>query len=494
MANRKPALLVVDDDSQFTALLARGLAADYEVRSAASEAEAVVSISPPPDVVLLDIRLRDADPGSREGLRLLEMFHKQYPKLPILMATAFGDIDTAVEAMRLGASDFIQKRAGVREIKSRLDHALDHARLSRRYSELENDFKLIEPRRIVGNSAAISDVKLMIEAVASEGGVTVLIRGETGTGKELVARAIHATGPRQGGPFVAVNLAALPKHTLESELFGHERGAFTDAREKRIGYFEQAHTGVLLLDEIGEIDTSVQVKILRFLEERQFHRLGGSKPIVVDVQVLTATNADLESRVRDGSFRQDLYFRLKVHQIDIPPLRHRREDIPLLVEHYMGILQKQGRKVLRVSSQAMDLLMIASWPGNIRELKNAIESAVFRAQMRGHEEVEAADLPSDLIEPPNSAIPKLRAFEFQRGDLGVEETLAWTELSLIDEAMRRTGGKKAEASRLLKYNDRFALYRRIRTLSRTFPQLMDRLPGLRTAFAVDQQTAPADEN
>jgi DNA-binding NtrC family response regulator len=334
---------------------------------------------------------------------------------------------------------------------------------------LERELQLIEPRKIVGDSPEMQEIKRFIEAVARDGNVTVLIRGETGTGKELVAHALHASGWRHHHPFVAVALTSLPTSTIESELFGHEAGAFTDARARRLGYIERAHRGVLFLDEIGDLPLEAQVKLLRFLEEREFQRVGSTEPIKVDVQVVAATNAELEARVQAGQFREDLYYRLKVHEIVLPPLRERADDIPMLVEHYLHLFRQRGKRVGRIAPDALQLLRHSSWPGNVRQLKNSIESAIFRAEVHGHQQIQASDLPDDAQKPAS-----LTHVSFQRpgeANFDIYEALARTELAYVEKALQAARGKKSEAWKFLGYNDRETLYRRVRRILEQYPQL-----------------------
>ncbi|MEM2367343.1 MAG: sigma-54 dependent transcriptional regulator [Candidatus Bathyarchaeia archaeon] len=479
----KPTLLIVDDNEDFLTSMGRALQYEYEVRYARSKVEALNSLSPPPDIVLLDLRLDDTDPDNHEGMDVLRILRRQFPQMPIVMVTAWDvEVDLAVECMKLGAVDFIQKRrVNIKEIKTRLARALEQAQLTQRVAELEKEIQLIEPREIVGKSRAIQEIKRLIKGVAQDGYVTVLIRGETGTGKELIARAIHASGWRRKGPFVAVALASLPLSMVEPELFGYERGAFTDAEERHIGYIEKAHRGVLFLDEIGDLHLEVQSKLLRFLEEREFQRLGNTEPIKVDVQVLAATNANLEERVRRGLFRKDLYYRLKVHEIYIPPLRERTEDIPLLVEHFLHLFHRRGRRVNRISSEALETLCRCPWPGNVRQLKNAIESALFWAELKGHSQIEVEDLPPDVrqvpLEQPQAEVKRIDSEGFC-----VDEALARTELACIEEALKLTRGKKTEAWKLLGYHDRFTFYRRVRRILKRYPHLVEEFPQVKTSF------------
>jgi DNA-binding NtrC family response regulator len=478
MREAKPRLLVVDDDKEFLGALSRALSSEYQVIVAASSREAVEQLSRRPDLALLDLRLDVDSPDDRSGLKLLETLRQMFPDLPVVMITAYGDVSTAVECMRLGALDFIQKPLGdIREIRPRLARAIEHSSLVLRVQQLQSDIALIEPREIVGSSAAMVRVKQAIQAAARNGDVTVLIRGETGTGKELVARAIHKSGRRGRGPFTAVSLTALPASMVEAELFGYEAGAFTDARKGHPGYLEQAERGVLFLDEIGETPPNVQTKLLRFLEEREVQRIGATRTIQIDTQVVAATNSNLEAMVSCGEFREDLYFRLRVCEIAVPSLRERREDIPEILEYLIERSRLRGHRVHSIAPAALQLLTTAPWPGNVRQMKNALESAAFSAEMGGHTTIEADDIPVGLdpTRQDRSSVPA-QARIGPGFDIGRE--VARAELGFIAEAFRLSNGKKSEAWRLLNYNDRFALHRRLRSLFRRHPELSSDFPDL----------------
>lgn len=478
----QPALLIIDDDPVFQNSLRRMLQREYEIRAARSEDEAASQFAPPPDLILLDLRLNEQNPDDRAGLTLLETLRQQHPEIPILMVTGYGDVDVAVEAMRLGASDFIQK-TGLKpnELRARIANALKSRHLTRRVAELEQELRRVDPRQIVGESQMIRNIRRIIEAVGQDGNVTVLIRGETGTGKELIARTIHAGGRRHAAPFVPVMLNALPPTMAEAELFGSEAGAFTDARERRIGYLEKAHGGILFLDEIDKADIAVQGKMLRFLEEREFQRLGSTVPIKVDAQILAATNTNLEALVEAGQFREDLYFRLKVHEIVLPPLRERAEDIPPLVAHFLELFREQGKRIYKIAPDALTMLQTFAWPGNIRQIRNTLESALFWADLHQHSQIEVDDLPADArleqARPSNSQMP-----EFQENDFDLEEALGYVELLYVEQALRAARGRKTEAWRMLGLNDRWALRRRVKRLLEQYPQLAQEFTGLRTNF------------
>ncbi len=477
-AMAKPVLLLIDDNENFRRSLAAALGRDYEVKSAASRGEARNLLTPPPDAVLLDLRLDDADPSNVEGLEFLRELRRDWPAIPVIMITGYGDVATAVECMREGAVDFVEKVADLREVRVRLERALEHARLAQRVVALEGELEIVAPRELIGDSPQMREVKALVAAAAQDGNVTVLISGETGTGKELVARAIHASGPRRSKPFVGVELAALPATTVESELFGYERGAFTGADKSHAGHLERAHGGVLFLDEIDELEHRIQTKLLRFLEERVLTRLGGSKEIAVEIQVVAATKHDLGRLVREGRFRDDLYHRLRVFEIQLPPLRERRSDIPALVEHYFQKLGGPGRGLVGLEPAAMDLLSGYQWPGNVRELRNVMEAAILKAGLRGHRRIETLDLPAELREAPR--LEAVAATE----NAALEEALASAELAEIERALQKAGGKKTEAWKLLGLNDRFALRRRAQRLLARYPHLAKNFPAVAAAYGL----------
>lgn len=490
MKSVQPRLLIVENDPEFLGAMSRALRKDYEVSAASTPDAARESLSLSPDAVLLDLRLDPAESSAEQGINVLKDIIGSYPSVPVLIMTAYGNIDTAVECMTLGAVDFIDKnRAELREITTRLRRALERANEARRLEAAERDLRLVEPRTIVGSGSAISRTKELIQAVSQDAEITTLIRGETGTGKELVARAIHATGARKDGPFVAVTLSTLPSQTAESELFGHEAGAFTDARERHIGFLEKAHGGTLFLDELGDLDLSLQAKLLRFLEEREFHRLSGKGPIRVDVQVIAATNADLEAMIKEQTFREDFYYRLSVSVIDVPPLRERMEDLPVLVDHFVGLLRERGKRVQTISTAALEALTQYHWPGNVRQLKNVIESAYFQAAMSRRTVIEIEDLRPDIRQTGGSEDSQRYAKRPGEPGFSVDQMLAWHELYYIDDAMRQCHGKKSDASKYLGYNDRFALKRRVDSIIGKYPDLLEQFPVIRDAFAKSRTTA-----
>ncbi|RME72969.1 MAG: sigma-54-dependent Fis family transcriptional regulator [Verrucomicrobia bacterium] len=368
-----PTVLIVDDEKHTREGLRQALEDDYEIYLAQNADEAFNLLDAEQfDVVITDLRM----PG-KSGMKVIDKALAAPNKAVVIMLTAYGSVESAVEAMKRGATDFLTKPVNLEKLEILIQRALRSRNLESEnrdlHQRLDRKFNL---EGIVGNSPALEKVIERVRLVAPSK-ATVLIEGETGTGKELIAQAIHQASNRSKGPFVAVHCAALPANLLESELFGHERGAFTGATERRIGRFEMADGGTLFLDEIGEINLSTQVKLLRFLEQRTFERIGSSKPITVDVRLVAATNRDLAAMVREGTFREDLYFRLNVVQITMPPLRERKEDIPLLLNHFVNLFAKEnGLEPPVFEPGAMKCLMAYPWPGNIRELRNFAENAV----------------------------------------------------------------------------------------------------------------------
>ncbi len=365
-------ILVVDDEKNIRGSL-EGILKDegYRVRGVASGEELLKQIAQTvPDLVILDVWL----PGM-DGLQALTDLKRLQPELPVIMISGHGTVETAVKATRLGAYDFIEKPLSLEKTVLAVRNALDRQRL-----ELENRAlrQTLEQRyEIVGESPAIQGLRVQIQSAAPSHG-RVLIRGESGTGKELIARAVHRQSLRADRPFVEVNCAAIPEELIESELFGHEKGAFTGATTKRRGKFDLADGGTIFLDEVGDMSLKTQAKVLRVLEEQSFERVGGSETLTVDVRVIAASNKSLEEEIRKGTFREDLFYRLNVIPFEIPPLRGRKEDIPLLAVHFLRLFsQEYGKREKALSPEAMDLLLQHLWPGNVRELRNVIERMVI---------------------------------------------------------------------------------------------------------------------
>jgi two-component system response regulator HydG len=439
MPERKQTILVVDDEPGQRAMLRAVLSAEgYQVAEAEDGAAAVADVEAHfYDLILMDVRMAQLD-----GMAALKAIKGRSPAIPVVLMTAYGTVRDAVEAMKAGADDYLTKPLDVDELKLTVARGLRHAALEEENARLRalvgHD---VDVGAIVGTSAPMRRVFEAIALVAPTE-ATVLILGESGTGKELVAQAIHANSPRRAGPFITVNCAALPETLLESELFGHERGAFTGATERRLGRFELAHGGTIFLDEIGELTPAAQTKLLRVLQSQEFERLGGSKTLKVDVRVIAATNKDLDAAVRAGQFREDLLYRLRVFPLTVPPLRERRDDIPLLAEHFLKRYAERHRRRLRgLTPRALDLLMRYDWPGNVRELEHAIERAVILA--RG-EHLTPEEWP-----PTIRAAGQAEDSACHQPPVPVGLTLKEVERELIRKTLERTGGNRTKAAEVL---------------------------------------------
>ena len=389
VAISKGRVLIVDDEANARNALAELLDdAGYSVSTAADGRTALLQLEQvDPDVVLTDLKM----PGM-DGLSLIERGRPMSPHTTFIVMTAFATIDTAVKAIKLGAESYLTKPLELDAVMAIVDRALDRTRLSREAAQLRERFDdRFQLNNILGEHPSMQRLMKNIAQVARSR-ATVLIHGETGTGKELIAAAIHQNSKRKDKPFIKLNCASLSETLLESELFGHERGSFTGAMTRREGRFKQADGGTLFLDEVSEIPASVQIKLLRFLQERELERVGGNETLKVDVRVVAATNRNLKHRVDEGRFREDLYYRLKVVQLDVPPLRVRRSDIPLLAHAFLRkYAGENDRPVQGLSEEALQHLMIYPWPGNVRELENAIERAVVMCE---NELIQRDDLPT----------------------------------------------------------------------------------------------------
>jgi two-component system nitrogen regulation response regulator GlnG len=450
-----PKLLVVDDEPSILHFFRRAFPGpDVTLLTAQSAADGLAAVERDrPDVVVLDINL-----GGESGLDTFRRVHELDPKVPVIFITGHGTADTAIEAMRLGAYEYLLKPLELDHLTDLIDRAFTISRLMRVPATLpEADESAGPSDALVGRSPTMQAVYKQIGRVAPQD-VTVLVLGESGTGKELIARAIYHYSKRAGGPFLAVNCAAIPENLLESELFGHEKGAFTGADRKRIGKFEQCHGGTLFLDEIGDMTPLTQAKILRVLQGQEFERVGGNEPIRADVRVVAATNRDLETMVAEGTFRGDLYYRLNVYTIKLPPLRDRGDDLPLLAEHFVRRFARElGKDVRSVSPEAMEVLRRYPWPGNVRELQSVVKQALLGT-------TGPVVLPEFL--PPavrREGGPAGEGAEFDFGGLTayVEGQLQagstslyadyqrLTDRHLLALVLRHTGGNLSQASRTL---------------------------------------------
>lgn len=427
-------ILVVDDEPLLREFLEETLRrAGHEPVLAEGADEALRRLAlDPPDLVLLDIRMQ-----GRDGLSLLPDLRAACPDAPVLMMTGHGTLESAVAAMRAGAFDYLTKPFSASGIELAVERALSVGALRRENADLRGRLSLQEALHpMLGRSRAMEELRAAIRLVAPTRS-TVLISGESGTGKELVARAVHEGSSRRNGPFVKLNCAAVPGGLLESELFGHERGAFTGAIGRKAGRFEEAHAGTLLLDEISEMDPALQPKLLRALQEREFYRVGGGSPVRIDVRVLATTNADLRERVRQGQFREDLFFRLEVVPLAVPPLRARRDDILLLAAHFIDQLSDEnGRPRARLTPAASALLLEHDWPGNVRELRNAVERGVILC-------------PDGQLRPEHFVLDRGPGRTTHAGSGGAGGTLAERERAWILQVLRETGGNRTAAARRL---------------------------------------------
>jgi two-component system response regulator AtoC len=430
----RPTVLVVDDEDLVRWSLGERLKLeDCDVVGAGTVAEARARWDEGVDLVLLDHRLPDG-----EGLALLGELRQADPDLPVVLMTAFSSVRDAVAAMKEGAFHYLAKPFDLDDVVPVVHQALETTRLRRELRHLRARHGVRSIEAIVGESPAMRAVKETLRKVAGSPASTVLLTGESGTGKDLAARAIHETSDRAARPFMVVTCSAVPESLLESEFFGHERGAFTDARQQRKGLFELADGGTVYLDEIGEMTPALQAKLLRFLEEKAFKRVGGSRDVTVDVRVVAATNRDLDAEVRQGRFREDLYYRLNVLPVRLPPLREREGDVPLLARHFLAGFNREFRKHLReIETDAFRRLEAHRWPGNVRELRNVLERAVLLSEGAT---LGAADLPA-LGAPPGAPGP----LSLPPGGLD----LADLERRFVIEALERAGGSPTRAAGLL---------------------------------------------
>jgi len=438
MTESKKHLLIVEDEEPLRQALAERLIEHgFEVEQAGSGEEALEQLADFAfDVVITDLRLPGVD-----GTRVLETALASYPDIIGIIVTGYGTVKDAVEAIKRGAADFVTKPFQFDELLHVVNSGLEARRLQSEnaylHEQLDQRFGL---GSMVGKSAVMQALFQLIETIAPTT-ATVLITGDTGTGKEMVARAIHQTSPRHRARFVAINCSSIPETLLDAELFGHARGAFTGAVSTRSGRIEQADGGTLFLDEVGTMPMALQMKLLRVLQEREFERLGDNRTIKVDVRIVAATNADLQKMVKEGTFREDLFYRLNVVTMHLPPLRDRPEDVPLLVKHF---LETRGADSTVVSQEAMRRLMAYNWPGNVRQLENAIERAV--AMLAGRTRIETADLPPDLQSVIAVVAPSL---DLPEDGLDLAALVARIERDLIERALARTGNNKGAAARLL---------------------------------------------
>jgi len=443
-------VLIVDDEVGARESLKIILKNDYDVFLAKNAEEAFLQIKEhAPDVILLDIILPDLD-----GLKVLERIKQNDPDIIVIMITATKTVKTAVEAMKLGAYDYVTKPFDIDEMRLIITRSLSTKALEQevKYRREEMD-KSFDFGNILAKSKGMKEIFKVVKQIADSKS-TVLIMGESGTGKELISRAIHYNSNRKNYPFVTINCAAIPETLIESELFGHEKGAFTNAIEKKLGRFEVAHQGTLFLDEIGELSLTTQAKILRFLEEKEFNRVGGSKTIKVDVRLITATNKDLSQLIKKGSFREDLYYRINVVPIVIPPLRERKEDIPILVDHFINKFNVENNKTVKgINKEALEFLMQYEWPGNVRELENLIERVIA---LTSNEYIPTNELPYSFKNIPKINGLKESVLDGKVSFLQAEEEF---EKEVILDALKRTNYIQSHAAEILGISRRILKYK-----------------------------------
>jgi len=447
----KKRLLLIDDESRVRASLKMVLEPLYDIAQASDGPEGIdIFRKESPDLVLLDIVL----PGT-DGLAVLQALRVERKSTPVIMLTGTKSVKTAVEAMKLGAVDYLSKPFDVDELRIVIDRALNSSDLEQEVTQLRAQVvKRYAFHNLIGKSQGMQDIYSKIEQVA-DSRTTVLITGESGTGKELVAKALHYNSSRRERPFIALNCAALPETLIESELFGHEKGAFTDATARRVGQFELANTGTLFLDEIGDLSPITQAKLLRVIQEREFTRIGGVQPIKVDVRIVAATNKNLDDLVRKGLFREDLYYRINVISLYLPPLRERGEDIPLIANHFLEKrLEEAQRPPIEFGKEALELLIRYPWPGNVRELENFVEQAFIWSQHAT--EITPEHLPTSM--KSSSRSPSLRD-DTLAGRMSLEKAVMEFEQEIILDALKRTNYVQTHAANLLGISRRMLKYR-----------------------------------
>ncbi|HSM91570.1 MAG TPA: sigma-54 dependent transcriptional regulator [Anaeromyxobacteraceae bacterium] len=430
-----PRLMVIDDLDSARQMMRRILSRTYEVFDFASVAEALPAVERAEfDCIVTDLRMPGID-----GLEGLKRFKAKVPGIPVLLVTAFATVETAVEAMKTGAFDYLKKPFEPEELELVVARAVEHARLRRDNARLRSELAGGEPvAGILGRSPALKGVLGILQRIAPSD-VPILVEGESGTGKDLLARAAHALSRRAAGPYLALNMSAIPENLAEAELFGHEKGAFTGAEQERAGYFAEAEGGTLFLDEIGLLPLPLQAKLLRVLQDGEFTPVGSRKPRKADVRVVAATNEDLARAVKEGRFREDLWFRLRVVPVRLPPLRERREDIPLLVEHFVRKhAVRLDRPPLAPDAAAMRALLDHSWPGNVRELEHAIERGLLLAQ---GEAITLADLPPELAPGAPAEAGGADGGRYRRA------RDAW-EQRFLEDLLREAGGSVGKAAEL----------------------------------------------
>ncbi len=442
-----PSVLVIEDEDVVRSALARRLEQQgYAVAASATATEGFKQLEDgTTDLVLLDYRLPDA-----EGLEVLERIRKGWPDVPVIMMTAFTNVETAIQAMRLGAHNYISKPFTLDEMMVVVDKALEtrllRSEVDRIRSTQLNEFGF---DRLLARSPSMMEIVQLLRHLVASQARTILLQGESGTGKDLAAKVIHYNGARAERPFMNITCTALPEPLLESELFGHERGAFTDARQQKQGLFELADGGTIFLDEIGDMPVPLQSKLLRFLEEKTFRRVGGTKDLRVDVCIIAATNRDIRALVEQGKFREDLFYRLNIFPVTLPPLRQRSEDVELLANHFIRAFNREFRKDIKgIEPAALAVMQAHRWPGNVRELRNLLERAVLLARTG---QLTMADLPAEIRQPAAADADAARPPApptIQLGPDGVD--IRELERLLVKQALERANGNQSQAAAMLR--------------------------------------------
>ncbi len=447
----KKRVLLVDDEPRVRASLKVVLEPAYDVLEAADAQQGLEAFkAESPSLVLLDVIL----PGT-DGLSVLQTMRSEDPSIPVIMLTGTKSVKTAVDAMKLGAADYLSKPFDIEELRIVVDRTLNSKELEREVRQLRAQVvQRYAFHNLIGKSPSMQEIYAKIEQVA-DSRTTVLVTGESGTGKELVAKAIHYNSSRRERPFIALNCAALPETLIESELFGHEKGSFTDATARRVGQFELANSGTLFLDEIGDLSATTQAKLLRVLQEREFNRIGGVQPIKVDVRIIAATNKNLDELVRKGLFREDLYYRINVIALYLPPLRDRGEDIPLLAKHFLvKRIEEEKRPAQEFSKDSLELVSRYPWPGNVREMENIVEQAFIWS--KGCHVITPEHLPTILRTDTRST--SLRD-DTLAGRLSLEKAVMEFEREIILDALKRTNYVQTHAATMLGISRRMLKYR-----------------------------------
>jgi DNA-binding NtrC family response regulator len=436
-------VLIIDDEKAIRWSLGEALQNDgYDVNDAENGKTGIKLFKEDPaDIVILDLKLPD-----KSGIDVLKALRKEDPELPVIMMTAYGEVETAVDALKGGAYDFMLKPFQLEKMKVAIRHALENRQLRTELDGIrKKDRENYNIKSFIGKSGVMQQVFQTIKKIGESRASTILIQGESGTGKELVARAIHDAS--EGGrtrPFLEINCAALPETLLESELFGHEKGAFTDAKTRKKGLFELAEGGTIFLDEIGEMGVTLQSRLLRVLENKTFRRVGGVRDLRVNTRIISATNRDLKVSIKEGTFRNDLYYRLQVIPISLPPLRERKEDIPLLTNHFISMFNKEFKKnIKKAGKEVIGILQAYSWPGNVRELKNVIERAIL---LDAEDELLPEHIPTEI----HGLCHDENSVEGTEGLAGIGPmSIREMEKILIIKTLDETGGNKSQAARIL---------------------------------------------